>query len=415
MSRVGFAVEALTGHMRALSVVCEIKEKATVRTDANMLEQVFTNARIVLADEVVTGSLVVRGDRIAEIDSKPSQLSAALDMGGDFLIPGLVELHTDNLERHVMPRPNAYWPVEAAVMNHDREIVAAGITTVFNALCVGEVHSRSMRLQLLDDMANAVESQRAADALKADHFLHWRCELSYGGMLDLLEPLIGHERVRLISVMDHTPGQRQFVDIEHYAEYYQGKFNMSDSELEAFVNERIEDQRRYSAKNRAAVVAMAHERGISLASHDDATEEHVREAIKDRIVIAEFPTTVEAARASHEAGLKVLMGGPNIVRGKSHSGNVSALGLARLNTLDIVSSDYIPASLVYAAFVLDRVSDTISLPEAIAKVSRNPARTVGLDDRGEIAPGLRADLVRVRPTDGAPIVRAVWREGERIA
>ncbi len=380
-----------------------------------MSEMILTNARIVTGSEVIDGTLVSQGGVIRDISQGRSQLPSAMDCDGDTLIPGLIELHTDNLERHVMPRPATFWPCDAAVLGHDREIASAGITTVFNALCVGEVHSRSARVQLLNEMSDAIEEHMADGALKADHFFHWRCEVSYGGMIDLLEPLMSYKRLRLLSAMDHTPGQRQFTDLDRYIEYYQGKFGMSDEELRTFIAQREEDQRNHSARNRAAVVSFAKERGLTLASHDDATPEHVAEAVNDGMAIAEFPTTVEAARASHESGLRVLMGAPNIVRGMSHSGNVSARELGERGVLDILSSDYVPGSLLYGALLLEQAADSISLPQAVATVTRNPAKAVGLDDRGEIAVGLRADLVRYHITKKAPIIRDVWREGRRVA
>jgi alpha-D-ribose 1-methylphosphonate 5-triphosphate diphosphatase len=381
-----------------------------------MTETLLTNARIVLADRVIEGgTLVVRDGVIADIGEGRSHLPAALDCQGDLLLPGLIELHTDNLERHIMPRPEASWPADAAVMGHDREIAAAGITTVFNALCVGEVHSRSQRVRLLNEMSDAIETMMASDALKVDHYFHWRCEISFGGMLELLEPLMDYPRLRLLSVMDHTPGQRQFMDLSSYRAYYQGKFRMSEEDLQAFIDERIADQRLYSARNRAAVVALARERGLRLASHDDATPAHVEEAVADGMVIAEFPTTVEAATASHMTGMSVLMGAPNVVRGKSHSGNVSARALGSLGVLDILSSDYVPGSLLYGALLLESSEAGLTLPQAVATVTRNPARAVGLGDRGQIAIGLRGDLVRCKPTAGAPIIRDVWRQGEKVA
>lgn len=380
-----------------------------------MKTTILTNARLVLADRVIDGTVVTRGDEIVDIGEGRSHLSEAVDCEGDTVIPGLIELHTDNLERHIMPRPGAYWPADAAVMGHDREIAAAGITTVFNALCVGEVHSRSMRVQLLGEMSDAIEAQIADGALKVDHYFHWRCEISYGGMQELLEPLLGYRRLRMLSVMDHTPGQRQFADISKYAEYYQGKFNMTDAELQAFIDERVEDQRQHSARNRAAVVGHARSLGLKLASHDDATAAHVGEAIADGMAIAEFPTTQEAATASHMGGLQVLMGAPNVVRGGSHSGNVAALELGRHGVLDILSSDYVPGSLLHGAVMLAEGAENISLADAIATVTRNPARAAGLEDRGAIAVGQRADFVRFRQRQGAPIIRDVWRGGEKVA
>lgn len=380
-----------------------------------MIETVLTNARLVLRDRVIDGTVVNSGDTITGISEGRSQLPSAIDCDGDFVIPGLIELHTDNLERHVTPRPATYWPCDAAVLGHDREIAAAGITTVFNAICVGEVHSRAARVQLLREMSDAIEEQMADGALKADHYFHWRCEISYHAMIELLEPLMDYKRLRLLSVMDHTPGQRQFTDLSRYKEYYSGKFGMTEEELAEFIAQREEDQRNHSARNRMAVVAFAHERGLKLASHDDATIPHVEEALRDGMAIAEFPTTIEAARASHSAGLQVLMGAPNVVRGQSHSGNVSARELGQNGVLDILSSDYVPGSLLYGALLLSDAADTITLPQAIATVTRNPAQAVGLDDRGEIAIGMRGDLVRFRKTRRAPVIRDVWRGGVKIA
>jgi alpha-D-ribose 1-methylphosphonate 5-triphosphate diphosphatase len=380
-----------------------------------MTETILTNARVVLADRAIDGTVLVRDGTIADISEGRSVSLSAYDCDGDYLIPGLIELHTDNLERHVMPRPATFWPSEAAVLGHDREIAAAGITTVFNALYVGEVHSRSARVELLGEMSDAIEHYMAEGDLKADHYFHWRCEVSYGGLIELLEPLMDNRRLRLLSVMDHTPGQRQFMDLNRYIEYYQGKFNMTDEELNAFIAQRREDHLKYSERNRAAVVAFAREHGYRLASHDDATAAHVEESIRDGVAIAEFPTTIEAADASHNAGLQVLMGAPNIVRGKSHSGNVTARELGQRGVLDILSSDYVPGSLLHGAVLLEQQASHVSLPDAIATVTRNPARAVGLDDRGEIAIGLNADLVRFHAGKKVPIIRDVWRAGKKIA
>ena len=190
---------------------------------------------------------------------------------------------------------------------------------------------------------------------------------------------------------------------------------MSDAEMESFMDERRAAHARHSVGNRQRIVELCRDRDIPLASHDDATRAHAQESADDGMSIAEFPTSIEAAEASREHGLQILMGAPNVVRGGSHSGNISALALAKLGLLDVLSSDYVPCSLLHAAFILaDDVPD-IALPEAIAMVSSNPARAAGLGDRGEIAVGQRADFVRVTVNDGYPVVRAVWRQGVRVS
>ncbi|MGI6854289.1 alpha-D-ribose 1-methylphosphonate 5-triphosphate diphosphatase [Mesorhizobium sp. 1B3] len=376
-------------------------------------ETVLTNARLVLADEVVTGSVLIRDGLIADVSSGSSR--AGEDVEGDYVIPGLVELHTDHLEGHYAPRPKVRWNPIAAVLAHDAQVATAGITTVFDALRVGLDEDGGMTPDEMRKLADAIEDSVRQDRVRADHFIHLRCEVSAPDCLDGFAYFDGDDRVRLASLMDHAPGQRQFAKLEAYAMYYQGKLKMSDEAFRAFCERRIAESAANSATNRTAIADACRARGIVLASHDDATLAHVEEAVAQGIRVAEFPTTSEAARASKHAGLGVLMGAPNVMRGGSHSGNVSARTLAEDGLLDILSSDYIPFSLIQSAFFLGEVVDQITLPEAVAMVSRNPAEAVGLTDRGVIEAGRRADLVRVRVDEHVPVVRTVWREGRRVA
>ena len=198
-------------------------------------------------------------------------------------------------------------------------------------------------------------------------------------------------------------------------QYYKEKLRLSDPEMEAFIAARHKEQELYSARNRATILKRGLEEGIAFASHDDATPEHVRESVTDGVSIAEFPTTMVAAEQSHAAGLAVLMGAPNLVRGGSHSGNIAAVDLAREGCLDVLSSDYIPGALIHAAFMLPEVAEGISLPRAIRMVSATPAKAAHLTDRGEIVVGKRADLVRVRMHGDMPVIKGVWRQGRRVS
>ena len=376
-------------------------------------ETVLTNARIVLADEIVEGSLLLRDGAIAAIDGGPTRTGE--DMGGDYVIPGLVELHTDHLEGHYAPRPKVRWNPIAAVLAHDAQVATAGITTVLDALRVGMDDDADLKSDDVRKLADAIEDSVRQDRLRADHFIHLRCEVSAPDCLKAFENFETDDRVKLASLMDHAPGQRQFVNLETYAYYYQRKLKLSDRDFQKFCEKRMAESASNSGPNRVFISAACRERGIVLASHDDATVGHVDEAIEQGVRVAEFPTTEEAARASKAAGLGVLMGAPNVMRGASHSGNVSARTLAGDGLLDILSSDYIPFSLIQSAFFLGDVVDGISLPQAVAMVSKNPADAVGLADRGVIESGRRADLVRVRVDDHVPVVRTVWRQGQRVA
>lgn len=377
-------------------------------------ETILTNARLVTADRVFNGTLVIRDGLITEVEEGRSHLPQALDLNGDHLLPGLVELHTDNLEKHMSPRPGVDWPSASAVLTHDAQIVAAGITTVFDALSIGDIKPGSQRMQQLPMMLEAIASAAEAGDLRAEHRLHLRCEVCHPDVLSLFRDLVEHPLVQLVSVMDHSPGQRQFALESKYREYYKGKYHINDEEMDAFTKEQKANSRMYSDRHRRAVVEECQARGLALASHDDATLAHAQESAAYGMSIAEFPTTLEAARASHELGMKVLMGAPNIVRGGSHSGNIAAAELAVANVLDILSSDYYPASLLQAALMLAEQDNDYDLPRAVATVSRLPAQAAGLHDRGEIRAGLRADLLQTRIQPSQPLIRQVWREGRRV-
>ena len=380
-----------------------------------MTEQIFTNTKIVLEDRILNGTVCILDGKIHDISETRSQSPRAIDLENDYLMPGLVELHTDNLEKHMTPRPKASWPPVAAAIAHDNQVASAGITTVFEAIAVGDVHDGSERINRLSESIDSLAHAKAAGLLRSDHLVHLRCEVSYCGMIEALDAFAPHDLVKMLSVMDHTPGQRQFVSLDAYYTYYQGKYSLTADQMETFIVNRRSDQERYSALHRQHAIGVAKRYNLALASHDDATESHVQEAVSNGMTVAEFPTTVEAAKASHEAGLGVMMGGPNIVRGGSHSGNISASELAKQGYLDIISSDYVPHSLLHAAIKLFDDVDGYDLPRAIRAVSKTPADCVGLHDRGEIAVGKRADLIHVHHSPHHPIIRGVWREGRRVS
>jgi alpha-D-ribose 1-methylphosphonate 5-triphosphate diphosphatase len=376
-------------------------------------EQIFTECSIVLPDEVVRGSVLVRDGVIADISHGTA--SGGLDLQGDVLMPGCVELHTDHLETHFQPRPKVRWNLAAALQAHDGQIATAGITTVFDALRVGLDGDTDLASGDMRDMADTISAATTAGRLRAEHFIHLRCEVSMPDVLEQFDAMKRNDRVRLASLMDHAPGQRQFVSLEAYRIYYQGKKKISDAEFDAFSKHRIALSLEYADGNRKALAERCHAAGIPMASHDDATAGHVAESLTLGIALAEFPTTIEAATLSRDGGLQVLMGAPNVVRGGSHSGNVSALDLLEQDALDILSSDYVPFSLLQAAFLMAERGQT-DLPHAVRMIATNPAKAAGLEDRGRIEIGLRADLVRVRAERGAPpVVAGVWRAGERVA
>lgn len=376
---------------------------------------IITNVNLVLENDVVRGSLDVENGEIRRIADSASRLPAAIDGEGAWLLPGLIELHTDNMDKFFTPRPKVDWPAHSAMSSHDAMMVASGITTVLDAVALGDVRDGGDRLENLEKMINAVQDSQRRGLNRAEHRLHLRCELPHHTTLPLFQTLVECSGVSLVSLMDHSPGQRQFANLQKYREYYQGKYQLNNDQMDRYEEEQLNLAARWSRPNRTAIAAECRARNITLASHDDATDSHVEESRALGSVIAEFPTTLEAARASRHHGLNVLMGAPNIVRRGSHSGNVAAHELASQGLLDILSSDYYPASLLDAAFqVAQDDSNTFTLPQAIHLVTRNPARALKLDDRGVLAEGKRADLVLARQRDEHIYVDHVWRQGKRV-
>lgn len=373
----------------------------------------FTDAHLVLADRVVRGWLSVEDGRIAAI-GEGSSSRPGFACGGDYLIPGLIELHTDHLEAHYMPRPHVRWHMASAVLAYDAQIACAGITTVFDSLRLGgdEVAGVSRDAEALADaIAEAAEDNQ----LRASHLTHLRCEIASSDVVDAVEQFVARHPAHLLSLMDHTPGQRQFRDFAKARGYFAKLGVTTDADWADLIERRRTLQAEYAGRNREALVRLARLSAIPVASHDDGTEDEVAAALADGVSIAEFPTTEEAAALSHANGIAVLMGAPNVVRGGSHAGNVAAEALAAAETLDILSSVYVPSSLLLAAFELPGRVPGMDLPHAIRLVTRNPAEAAGLKDRGELSVGRRADLALVRRGAKVPSLRAVWREGLRVA
>lgn len=374
----------------------------------------LANACLVLPDQVIRGAVHFEDGVITRIIEGETVPAGAIDAAGDYVIPGMIELHTDNLERHIKPRPRVDWPHKPALLAHDAELAGCGITTVFDALRIGSFTERQTHYgEYARTLADELLALRAEGALRISHMLHLRAELCSETLVEEMAKFGPSDRVGLISLMDHTPGQRQFRDMVQFRAYWQGKYDLSDTAYEALVVKLKALQTEVGAQHEAAAVAEAARIGATLASHDDTTTVQVSHSSNLGVSLAEFPTTVEAARACSDLGIATIMGAPNLIRGGSHSGNVSAEELAREGLIDILSSDYVPAGLIHAAFSLAEIWH--DLPRAISTVSTGPATAVGLTDRGRIMPSLRADLVRVALAGDIPVVRATFCRGFRVA
>ncbi|HKK36457.1 MAG TPA: alpha-D-ribose 1-methylphosphonate 5-triphosphate diphosphatase [Paracoccaceae bacterium] len=376
-------------------------------------ETVLSNARLVTPEGVRPGALLIRDGRIADL-SGATAVRGAEDMEGDLLAPGLVELHTDNLEGHMEPRPGVRWPQAAAVVAHDAEFASVGVTTVFDAVRVGSVLSfrKANYGAYAREAADAILRLKREGALRISHLLHLRAEICSETLLEEMDAFGPEDGIRIVSLMDHTPGFRQFRDVEKLRAYHEGRYGRANMDFDAYLAFLADLKAKVGPEHEAGAVARAKALGATLASHDDTDAAHPAVSAAHGARIAEFPTTREAAEASRAHGLAVLMGAPNLLRGGSHSGNVAAAELAEAGLLDILSSDYAPSSLLMGALRLGELWGDVA--RGFATVTSAPAAATGLDDRGRLAPGLRADLVRVADRFEAPVVRGLWVAGRRV-
>ena len=378
------------------------------------METIYTNCNIITRSEVFLGTVVVEDGLIRTIDNSVFHGTGTIDLAGDMLLPGLIEMHTDNLEKNIQPRPGVIWPsIMSSAIAHDAQIAGAGITTVYDAVAVGGLRESSLRDQILTESIDVLCRGNSLGIFRAEHFIHLRCEIGDARMESNLEQHGSCPKVRLISIMDHTPGQRQWSDLNRWRQYHRDK-RWTDEDAASICEELVGKQKLYAAKHRKAAVAYAHQRNIPLASHDDTTVGDAESAAKEHIRIAEFPTTLEAAARAKELGMMTIMGAPNAIRGISHSGNITAASLAKDNLLDGLSSDYVPNSSLHAAFHL---AETLGIPlhKTVAMASASIADMVGLTDRGEMVPGKIADMLQVRMVGTLPVIRKVWKRGVLVA
>ncbi|MGR3323375.1 MAG: alpha-D-ribose 1-methylphosphonate 5-triphosphate diphosphatase [Pseudooceanicola sp.] len=375
----------------------------------------LSDFRLVLPDRVVDrGSVRVEDGCIAEIRETPVA-GAAIQGDGLLLMPGFIDMHGDMIEREVEPRPNVKMPMELGLRDLDRRLKVAGVTTGYAAVSFNpkSAYGHLRSYEHSKEMLRALKALRPI--LKVDHRVHARFEINYPNALDVVEELIVDGTVDLLSLTDHTPGRGQYRDLERLAGAIVKSEGISPREAAARVQERIDEKQAVAGDTGAtiaAITAACAQHGILLASHDDDTPEKVALMHKLGAVISEFPVTEVAARAAREHGLLTAMGAPNALRGESYSGNLSARAAHAAGLLDILAADYHPSAILPAILVLAE-SDPDGLAGATRLATANPARALALADRGEIAPGRRADLVIADDT-GVGHVRATLRGGEKI-
>lgn len=377
----------------------------------------LTDLKIVLPDRVVEqGAINIEGGIIADIVAGAS-VQQGLSASGLMLIPGIIDLHGDMLERDIEPRPNAFFPVEVALYELDKRMAGAGITTAFAAVAFAW-HQNDLRTQeKATEIIRAVHHYR--QQLMVDFRIHARFEIGNPDTAPILQGLLEEKLVDLVSLMDHTPGQGQYASLERYVNFMEKWLGIPREMLENQAKEKmIARMQEVAAIKRdwsiaEAVCRLAHEYDIPLASHDDDTHDKIDHMRAMGVSISEFPVTLEAARYAREHGMHIIMGAPNAFRGESNTGNLSAMSAIKAGLVDILATDYYPAAMLHSAFRIAR-ENILPLHESMKLISENPARAVGLTDRGRIEVGLNADVVLVEDTGNYPRIRAVLRQGHPI-
>ncbi|CDZ37892.1 alpha-D-ribose 1-methylphosphonate 5-triphosphate diphosphatase [Neorhizobium galegae] len=371
------------------------------------------NFTLVLPNEVVnSGSVRVEDGVIAEIRPEPVA-GAVIDGGGRLLMPGFVDLHGDMIEREIAPRPNAQMPIDFGIHELDKKLAAAGVTTAYAAVSFA-TESVYGHVRSLETTSAVIEGiNRLRDNLLIDHRVHARYEITNIGAAPTLERLLRADEIDMVSLTDHTPGQGQYNNIAAYVASISERRAISEEMAAEIVQKRIAMRNNPQIEVKLKeIVSLALKHRLSLASHDDDSIEKVAEMYDLGVTISEFPVTLPAAEEARRRGLWTLMGAPNALRGKSMSGNLSALDAAKAGLLTVIAADYHPAAFVPGVFKLADVSEG-GLPAAVAMATGNAARSAGLTDRGEIAIGQRADLVVVEKGD-VHRIRATFRAGRFV-
>jgi alpha-D-ribose 1-methylphosphonate 5-triphosphate diphosphatase len=367
------------------------------------------NANIILADKILNGaSILIENGIISAIN--PESVSDGIqiiDAQNKVVMPGMIDLHCDALEKEVEPRPNVHFPLDFACAQADKRNAGAGITTVFHALSFANEELGVRNNQFAKEIAEAVHIFQPHALV--DNRVHCRYEITDPTGLPVLMELMHNHSMHLVSLMDHTPGQGQFKDLASYKAYFGKSYQKSDKELDELIAKK--HQQAEGAMQRVAqLVQIAHAQGIAVASHDDDCIERVDTMTRLGVDISEFPINMETAEYAREKGMKTILGAPNILRGKSQSGSMRALDAVNAGVCDCLCADYAPATLIVAVFKLPEISN-LTLTQAVQLVTKNPAEAAKLNDRGVIEVGKRADIIMVTNLDGLIQVSDVFVAG----
>ena len=374
---------------------------------------VLNNARLLTPTGIrEDASLRVENGKITEIGQGTLSGTREIDVQGNYLFPGFVDMHSDAIEKGIEPRPNTFFPVDIAVFELDKKIASCGITTMFHSLSFAEME---VGLRSNSSAAGIIRQiNEFAAKLKVHTKIHARFEITDMAAIPYLEGLIRDDLIHLFSFMDHSPGQGQFRDISSYKSYYGPVYGKSDAEMDGIIDRKRRAREEGAPDAIERLVTLCKEHSISIASHDDDSREKIEWLKELGVGMTEFPVNIEAVRAAREHGISVCLGSPNVLRGESQARNLSAREAISWGYGDILCSDYAPMTMLHAVLALERL-EILPLHEAVNMVSLNPARAVGIAGQtGSLEVGKDADMLIVDPSEGFPRILSTFIGGKEV-
>jgi alpha-D-ribose 1-methylphosphonate 5-triphosphate diphosphatase len=366
------------------------------------------NAQIILPDKVIRGHILIDDQRITEVaESGSAKIKCypevtLIDAEGYYVMPGMIDLHSDAIEKEMQPRPNTLFPIQMAFYELEKKLVVSGITTMYHSLSLSDEWGVRNNDTVLGVIKSINKLKRTRSMI--NHRIHLRYELTFLAGVSSLENLIREKSIDFMSYMDHTPGQGQFRDAEALREFTMQAYGKKAEEVEDSMDRSIENQARIDWLKLINLARLAKTKGIRLAFHDDDTIEKIDTLLACEGTISEFPINLETAVYAQSKGIHVCVGAPNIIRGMSHGNNLRALDAITNNAANIICSDYLPSAMLPAVFHLTK--EGLKLTEAVQMVTLNPAKALGIDSEvGTIEAGKCADLIFVEMHQNYPILR----------
>jgi alpha-D-ribose 1-methylphosphonate 5-triphosphate diphosphatase len=367
---------------------------------------ILRSKNVLVNKKFIEADIVIKGEFIQSIDPYGSN-EVAVDLGDKKIVPGIVDLHSDAIEKEIEPRHGATFPVELAITELDKKLSMAGITTMFHAIGFEDnpKKKRSVYLarQQIEEIYNANKKH-----LGVDNLVHARFELSASDAVESIKEVIDLGMVKLLSIMDHSPGQGQFKTLETFKTYYSSYYGLSDDEVQDVVNQKMnKDEDKIND-----LISHAKKHNITLLSHDDDCIEKLNGLLDLGVQISEFPLDLEVAKYAVAKGIATGMGAPNIVRGGSQSGNIAAIDLVKADVCKYLCSDYHPTSMLQAVYRMKKDAN-LPLEKGFSMITSTPAKYANLHDRGELKEGKLADILVIDDVH-IPKVVLTLKDGESI-